>query len=87
MTAGSMGDLQASVLDKSAFTSLEDYLRLCSAFLDYAEDIQPTRIISPSHPNYVFFQYGQDHGHKITRPLNSDLFLEDAATSWGIRWP
>jgi hypothetical protein len=66
------------VVDRSAFTSLEDYLRLCSAFLGYAENIQPTRIISPSHPNYVFFQYGQDYGHKITRPLNSGLFLEKA---------
>ena len=80
MTANSLGDLQASVVDRSAFTSLEDYLRLCSAFLGYAENIQPTRIISPSHLNYVFFQYGQDYGHKITRPINSDLFLEEAAT-------
>ena len=80
MTANTLGDLQASVVDRSALTSLEDYLRLCSAFLGYAENIQPTRIISPSHPNYVFFQYGQDYGHKITRPLNSDLFLEETAT-------
>ena len=80
MTANALGDLQASVVDRSAFTSLEDYLRLCSAFLGYVENIQPTRILSPSHPNYVFFQYGQDYGHKITRPLNSDLFLEQAAT-------
>lgn len=80
MTASSLGDLQASVIDRSAFSSLEDYLRLCSAFLGYVENIQPTRIISPSHANYLFFQYGQDHGHKITRPLNSDLFFEEAAT-------
>lgn len=79
MTATSLGDLQASVIDRSAFTSLEDYLRLCSAFLGYVEHSQPTRIISSSHVNYVFFQYGQDHGHKITRPLNSDLLLEEAA--------
>lgn len=83
MTATSLGDLQASVIDRSAFTSLEDYLRLCSAFLSYVENYQPTRIISPSHPNYVFFQYGQDHGYKITRPLNSDLFLAEAAVFRG----
>ncbi len=80
MTATSMGDLQASVVDRTAFTSLEDYRRLCGAFLDYIENTQPTRIVSPSHPNYVFFQYGQDHGHKITRPLNSNLYLEEAVT-------
>ena len=79
MTVTSLGDLQASVIDRSAFTSLEDYLRLCSAFLGHVENSQPTRIISPSHPSYMFFQYGQDYGHKITRPLNSDLFIEEAA--------
>lgn len=83
MTANSLGDLQASVIDRSAFTSLEDYRRLCSAFLGCVATIQPTRIISPSHPNYMFFQYGQNYGHRITRPLNSDLFLEDAATCGG----
>ncbi len=40
---------------------------------------QPTRIVSPSHTNYVFFQYGQGYGHKITRPINTDLFIESAA--------
>lgn len=79
MTATSLGDLQASVLDRSAFTSLEDYLKLCGAFLGYVASNQPTRIVSPSHPNYVFLQYGQAYGHKITRPLNSDLLLEEAA--------
>lgn len=51
--------------------------------LGYVESSQPTRIVSPSHPNYIFFQYGQDHGHKITRPLNSDLLLEEAAVFRG----
>jgi len=77
MTAIPLGDLQASVVDRSAFTSLSDYFALCSTFLSYLEESQPTRIVSPSHPNYMFFQYGQDHGHKITRPLNSDLFVEN----------
>lgn len=83
MTAASLNDLQASVLDRSAFTSLEDYLKLCGAFLGYVASDQPTRIVSPSHPNYVFLQYGQAYGHKITRPLNSDLLLEEAAVFRG----
>lgn len=79
MTVTSLGDLQASVVDRSAFSSLEDYLKLCEAFLGYVASSQPTRIVSPSHPNYIFFQYGQDYSHKITRPLNFDLFLEEGA--------
>src|SRR6266508_2199408 len=39
---------------------------------------QPTRIVFPSHRNYIFYQYDEVYGHKITRPLNSDLFIESA---------
>ena len=72
-------DLQASVQDKSAFVKLEDYLVLCRAFLYLIERTQPTRIVSPSHPNYIFYQYNGEYGHKITRPLNFDLFIESAS--------
>ncbi len=74
-----LADLQTSVQDKSAFTALEDYLIIGRTFLAFMEKTQPTRIISPSHPNYVFYQYGKDYGHKITRPLNTALFLESAS--------
>jgi len=41
--------------------------------------MQPTRIVSPSHHNYIFYQYDETYGHKITRPLNVDLFIESAS--------
>ena len=69
-------DLQASVQDKSAFSSLGDYRKLCVSFLDFLEGIKPTRIVSPTYNNYIFYQYDADLGYKITRPLNIDLFLE-----------
>ena len=50
-----------------------------SAFLDLIRGEQPTRIVSPTHANYVFFQYDQDYGHKITRPINAELFIESTA--------
>jgi len=78
MTASTLADLQKSVQDKSAFGKLDDYLTIGRAFLDFVQRVRPTRIVSPSHSNYVFYQYGSDYGHKITRPLNADLFIESA---------
>jgi hypothetical protein len=78
VTTITLADLQASVRDKSAFGELGHYYTLCHAFLTLVENTQPTRIISPTHHNYVFYQYDEAHGHRITRPLNTDLFLESA---------
>jgi hypothetical protein len=73
-----LDDLQASVIDKSAFGKLADYFSLGHTFLTLLKKTQPTRIVSPTHHNYVFFQYDEAHGHRITRPLNTDLFIEAA---------
>jgi len=71
-----LADIQASVQDRSAFGALADYLSLGRAFLSFVKRTKPTRIVSPSHPNYVFYQYGEGFGHRITRPLNINLFIE-----------
>jgi len=78
MTQFTLRNLQASIQDKTAFTRLEDYNTLCLAYLEYIQEAQPTRIISPNENNYIFFQYSEEYGHKITRPLNSDLYIESA---------
>jgi len=78
MTAVTLADLQESVKDRSAFSELEHYFTLCHTFLTLIEETQPTRIISPTHHNYVFYQYDDAYGHRITRPLNTDLFIESA---------
>lgn len=69
-------DLQASLLDKEGFQSLEDYPKFTLEFLDYVTQAQPTKIISPTAANYIFFQYDADFGNRITRPLNIDLFVQ-----------
>ncbi|HAX97698.1 MAG TPA: hypothetical protein DCY12_02065 [Candidatus Atribacteria bacterium] len=76
MKTTTLHDLQVSVQDKSAFTQLGDYLKISQAFLCYFQVSKPTRIISPSHTNYIFYQYCKTDGYKITRPLNSNLFIE-----------
>ncbi|MFN8490643.1 MAG: hypothetical protein U0350_23840 [Caldilineaceae bacterium] len=76
MSQTTLIDLQASIQDRSAFRSLADYFKLGEAFLQFTQALQPTRIISPSHHNYIFYQYDVVHHHRITRPLNVELFIE-----------
>jgi hypothetical protein len=78
MTGITLADLQASVRDRSAFGELGHYFTLCHTFLTLIEETQPTRIVSPTDHNYIFYQYDEAYGHRITRPLNTDLFLESA---------
>ncbi len=78
MTAVTLLDLQASVQDKAAFKALADYAKLCNTFLELVRIMQPIRIVSPTHNNYIFYQYDAIYGYKITRPLNINLFIESA---------
>ena len=71
-----LADLRTSVFDTTAFTTLDDYIKIGSAFLNYVELTTPTRIISPTIHHYIFFQYDSVEAHRITRPLNSHLFIE-----------
>lgn len=83
MTTVTLADLQTSLRDTSAFGELEHYFVLCRSFLTLIEETEPTRIISPSQHHYVFYQYGEEYGHKITRPLNTNLFIE-SSDAFGI---
>lgn len=74
-----VGNLQRTVQNKEAFNALSEYFDVCFTFLRLIEKSKPTRIVSPTHHNYIFFQYGRAFGHKITRPLNSDLYCEASA--------
>ena len=73
-----LGDLQESLADKSGFKQLADYASFCLAYLKLVENDRPTRIVSPSHEHYIFYQYGKAHQNKITRPLNTRLFFESS---------
>jgi len=79
MTATRLNDLQASIRDKSAFNQLDDYNTPGQNFLSLLGQQHLTRIVSPTRSNYIFFQYGEDYRHRITRPLNTELFIESPA--------
>jgi hypothetical protein len=74
----SIGDLQESVKDRAGFVNFDDYLTMGRAFLTYLEKAKLTRIISPTYSHYIFYQYSAANDNKITRPLNSNLFIESA---------
>src|SRR5690349_24923260 len=80
MTANVLTDLQKTVRGKETFT-IHDYFHICNNFLNFIEARKPTRIISPSPQNrhYIFYQYGEEADNKITRPLNTRLFIESPA--------
>jgi hypothetical protein len=76
MSETTLANLQASIQDRTAFGELADYFTLAYTFLDFVQQNRPTRVISPTHHHYIFFQYDQAYGHRITRPLNSHLLIE-----------
>ena len=80
MSDSVLTDLQRSIRDGSMPTSLHDYLAVCLAFLRFVDSVHPTRIVSPSHHNYIFYQYTEAYGYRVTRPLNTNLFVESEAT-------
>jgi hypothetical protein len=73
----SIARLQKVIRETNTFT-LNEYYHITKTFLDYLQAVKPTRIVSPSSRNrhYIFYQYGVEYNNKITRPLNSNLFIE-----------
>jgi hypothetical protein len=69
-----------SVVQNKAEWKLSNYYDLCHDFLTFIEATSATRIISPFKQNrhYIFYQYGAEVQHKITRPLNTNLFFESS---------
>jgi hypothetical protein len=68
-----IGQLQNIIKDNNTF-KLNDYCDISTMFLDYVQTVKPTRIVSPFPRNrhYIFYQYGSEYNHKITRPLNTN---------------
>jgi hypothetical protein len=71
--------LQSLLLGGTAFSDLQSYGDFTQSFLELAKDRIRTRIVSPTTPNYIFYQYDSAHANRITRPVNIDLFVEEPA--------
>jgi hypothetical protein len=69
-------DLQFRIQDKNYLRKLDDFYTLCDSFLAFIYHQPPTRITSPNRHHYIFYQFDQLHGYRITRPLNTNLFID-----------
>lgn len=61
--------------DKSKFLSVDDFIDFGSAFLEYrAGSNLQAELVSRNTPQYRFFQFREDAGFQLTRPINTELF-------------
>lgn len=63
--------------NKDRFSSVEDFLDFGRAFVEYRQgDAFQAELVAKNTPKYRFFQYSEEAGYQITRPINSELFYE-----------
>ena len=77
MTESTLDALKDAVREKTIW-SLADYYNISYSFLTFINSTNLTRIVSPFRQNshYIFYQHGPDAHNRITRPLNTNLFIE-----------
>jgi hypothetical protein len=81
-----IGRLRDLVTDNARFNKLEDFISFCRYYLDYVSEPKnmQAKIIAQNEFQYFFFQYNKDGNFQITRPLNSELFLDVASLDKNI---
>ena len=62
--------------DKERFHTIDNYIDFCSQYLEYVHTELQARIVSKNESHYQFFQYKEEGGFNITRPLNSRLMYD-----------
>ena len=66
--------LTQHITEREHFKTIQEYEDFAMAFLDFVEGGLQARIVCQNEVNYQFFQYREDCGFNISRPINSDLF-------------
>lgn len=72
----SFANLLNHATDKERFHTVGHYIDFCSRYLEYIEHGLQARIVSQNESHYQFFQYREEGGFNITRPLNSRLLYD-----------
>lgn len=64
--------------NKENFVCLDDYMSFGIRFIEFISDSNNimAKIVSRNENNYRFFQYKEDAAFNITRPINSELYLD-----------
>ena len=71
-----LSELGLIVKDRKNFKDLRDYYDLCEEYLNFIIFGLQAKIISKNHTNYIFFQYKEDGNYAITRPINTQLYID-----------
>lgn len=65
------------LLDNNDFSKLQDFVEFAKRYVDFIASNQlQADIVSKNESNYHFFQYGEEGKYCITRPINTNLFLD-----------
>lgn len=65
--------LATHACDKSRFETIEGYIDFARAFLEYVPQRLQAVIVARNEPHYNFWQYPEEGGFSITRPINSKI--------------
>lgn len=68
-----LSQLVDRAIDKDRFLTVQNYIDFCTRYLEFVSTGLQARIVSQNEQHYEFFQYREDGGYAITRPLNSRL--------------
>lgn len=69
-------EIMSWVSQKERFQKIEDYVEFSKYYLEFILKELQAEIVAKNENNYRFFQYKRDGEYNITRPVNSDLFLQ-----------
>ncbi|MFT0533443.1 hypothetical protein ACMHYJ_11550 [Castellaniella hirudinis] len=81
----SFSELIGYAANKERFRSIENYIDFCIRYLEYADTSLQARIVSQNENHYQFFQYKEEGGFNITRPINSRLMYGAEDFENGVR--
>jgi len=79
-----LADLLDWATDKTRFASLSDYTDFARAYGDWVVEGRQAIILCQNERNYRLFQYGDDGFRNISRPINSDIWLDRERLDRGL---
>lgn len=75
MTALGIGALRERAVDKTHFTTAQAYIDFARTYVEFLETGLQATVVAQNNHSYQFFQYSASADFRITRAVNSDLFL------------
>lgn len=76
-----IAQLRDFATNNKCFNKLDDYIQFCHKYLSYISETKnvQAKIVAQNEHQYFFIQYNKDGNYQITRPINSELFIDISA--------